>query len=151
MKIKKIPQRTCVITHEKLDKKDLFRVVRNKDGEVFIDETGKMNGRGAYLKKDKDVIEKARTSKILEQRIKTVPSDEYRSCKTSSSKPIWSNSIGSKSTPFRSRVDKNGQIAAIEEAIIFFKLLHPEKTAFPIETSDVKIWISFIAVHPSKA
>ena len=43
MKIKKIPQRTCVITHEKLDKKDLFRVVRNKDGEVFIDETGKMN------------------------------------------------------------------------------------------------------------
>ena len=53
----------------------------------------------------------------LEQRIKTVPSDEYRSCKTSSSKPIWSNSIGSKSTPFRSRVDKNGQIAAIEEAI----------------------------------
>jgi predicted RNA-binding protein YlxR (DUF448 family) len=69
MKIKKIPQRTCVITHEKLDKKDLFRVVRNKDGEVFIDETGKMNGRGAYLKKDKDVIEKARKSKALESHL----------------------------------------------------------------------------------
>ena len=69
MKVKKIPQRTCVITHEKLDKKDLFRVVRNKDGQVFIDESGKMNGRGAYLKKDKEVIELARKNKILERHL----------------------------------------------------------------------------------
>ena len=76
MKIKKIPQRTCVVTHEKLDKKDLFRVVRNKDGEVFIDETGKMNGRGAYLKKDKDVIEKARKSKTLEKHLEVTIEDK---------------------------------------------------------------------------
>ena len=69
MKVKKIPQRTCVITHEKLDKKDLFRVVRNKEGEVFIDESGKMNGRGAYLKKDADVIETARKTKALERHL----------------------------------------------------------------------------------
>ncbi len=69
MKVKKIPQRTCVITKEKLDKKDLFRVVRNNEGKVFVDETGKMNGRGAYLKKDKDVIELARKSKALEHHL----------------------------------------------------------------------------------
>ena len=69
MKVKKIPQRTCVITKEKLDKRDLFRVVRNNEGQVFVDETGKMNGRGAYLKKDKDVIELARKNKALEHHL----------------------------------------------------------------------------------
>lgn len=69
MKVKKIPTRTCVITHEKLEKKDLIRVVRNKEGEVFIDLTGKANGRGAYLKKDIDVIEKARKSKVLNKHL----------------------------------------------------------------------------------
>ena len=66
MKVKKVPMRTCVITHEKLEKKDLFRVVRDNEGKVFVDESGRANGRGAYLKKDKSVIEKARTSKALE-------------------------------------------------------------------------------------
>lgn len=69
MKIKKIPTRTCIITHEKLEKKDLIRIVRNKDGEVFIDLTGKANGRGAYLKRDIDVIEKARSSKALNRHL----------------------------------------------------------------------------------
>ena len=65
MKVKKIPMRTCVVTHEKLEKKDLVRIVRNKDGEVFVDLTGKANGRGVYLKKDLTVIEKAEKTKIL--------------------------------------------------------------------------------------
>ena len=69
MKVKKIPMRTCVITHEKLEKKDLFRVVRNNEGQVSVDENGRANGRGAYLKKDKDVIEKARKSKALESHL----------------------------------------------------------------------------------
>ena len=69
MKVKKIPMRTCVITHEKLEKKDLFRVVRNNEGQVFVDENGRANGRGAYLKKDKDVIETARKSKALESHL----------------------------------------------------------------------------------
>jgi predicted RNA-binding protein YlxR (DUF448 family) len=69
MKQKKIPMRTCVISHEKCPKKDLIRVVRTPDNKVIVDVTGKQNGRGAYLKKDKDVIEKARKSKALENHL----------------------------------------------------------------------------------
>ena len=56
MKNKKIPLRTCVVTKEKLEKKDLIRVVKNNENEVFVDLTGKANGRGAYIKKDIDVL-----------------------------------------------------------------------------------------------
>lgn len=76
MKQKKIPMRTCVITHEKCEKKDLLRVVRNNEGIVFVDENGKSNGRGAYLKKDKDVIEKARKNKALEKHLEVKIPDE---------------------------------------------------------------------------
>lgn len=71
MKTKKIPMRTCVITHEKYPKKELIRVVRTPEGEIVVDLTGKQNGRGAYLKKDKKVIEKARQSKALERHLET--------------------------------------------------------------------------------
>ena len=66
MKVKKIPLRTCVVTKEKLPKKDLFRIVRTPDGKVLVDETGKMNGRGAYIKKDIQVLEMAIKKKTLE-------------------------------------------------------------------------------------
>ncbi len=69
MKIKKIPMRTCVVSHEKCEKKDLLRVVRNNEGKVFVDDTLKANGRGAYLKKDRDIIEKARKSKVLDKHL----------------------------------------------------------------------------------
>ena len=69
MKIKKIPMRSCVITKEKLPKSELVRVVRKVDNTIAIDLTGKLNGRGAYLKKDKEVFEKARKSKILEKHL----------------------------------------------------------------------------------
>jgi len=69
MKVKKVPMRTCVVSHEKCEKKDLLRVVRNNEGVVFVDDTLKANGRGAYLKKDKNVIEKARASKVLEKHL----------------------------------------------------------------------------------
>ena len=65
MKQKKIPMRTCVVSKEKLPKKELIRIVRNKDGEVFVDETGKLNGKGVYLKLDKAIIDKARKSNAL--------------------------------------------------------------------------------------
>ncbi len=65
--MKKIPERMCVVTREKFPKKELIRVVKNKEGEVFVDESGKQNGKGAYLKKDKDVIEKAKKNKILDR------------------------------------------------------------------------------------
>ena len=48
--------RSCIITKEKLPKKELIRVVRTPEGEIVIDEIGKANGRGAYLKKDIEVI-----------------------------------------------------------------------------------------------
>ena len=71
MKTKKIPMRTCVITREKYPKKELIRVVRTPEGNVVVDETGKQNGRGAYLKKDKEIIEKARTNKALDRHLET--------------------------------------------------------------------------------
>ena len=67
MKQRKIPMRTCVITKEKCEKKDLLRVVRTPEREVKVDLTGKLNGKGAYLKKDVEVINKAHQNKILDR------------------------------------------------------------------------------------
>lgn len=69
MKPKKIPMRTCVVTHKKYPKKELTRVVRTPEGNVIVDETGKANGRGAYLKLSKEVIEKAKNTKVLEKHL----------------------------------------------------------------------------------
>lgn len=69
MKNKKIPMRMCVVTHEKFPKKELIRVVKTPENTVIVDLTGKANGRGAYLKKDKEVIEKARTTKVLDKHL----------------------------------------------------------------------------------
>lgn len=75
---KKIPMRSCVVTKESLPKKELIRVVRDKEGNVTIDLTGKQNGRGAYLKKDLDVIKKAKKSKILERALGvSIPDNIY--------------------------------------------------------------------------
>ena len=65
MKERKIPMRTCVVTKEKLPKKELIRIVRNKEGEVFVDDTGKQNGKGVYLKLVREVVEEARNKKLL--------------------------------------------------------------------------------------
>ena len=78
MKMTKIPMRTCVVTREKCEKKDLLRVVRDNNGNVFVDDTNKANGRGAYLKKDKDVILKAKDSKVLERHLEVkIPESIY--------------------------------------------------------------------------
>lgn len=75
MKIKKIPLRSCVVTKEKLPKKDLLRIVRTPEGSVIVDLSGKANGRGAYIKKDLEVLKKARKSKILERRLECMIDD----------------------------------------------------------------------------
>ena len=75
MKTKKIPMRTCVISHEKLPKKELVRIVRTPEGEIMVDLTGKSNGRGAYIKKDIETVEKARKSKVLEKHLEVVVPD----------------------------------------------------------------------------
>lgn len=71
MKVKKIPMRSCVVTKEKLPKGELIRVVRTPEGSVIIDPSGKANGRGAYLKKDLKVFEKALKSKVLDRHLET--------------------------------------------------------------------------------
>lgn len=76
MKIRKEPMRSCIVTREKLPKKELLRIVRGSDGVVSVDMTGKVNGRGAYIKKDIDVLEKAIKSKILEKALETIISDK---------------------------------------------------------------------------
>lgn len=76
MKTIKIPMRTCTITREKLPKKELLRIVRTPEGEVKIDLTGKINGRGAYIKKDLSVLERARKSKVLERHLEVEIKDE---------------------------------------------------------------------------
>lgn len=73
--IKKVPMRSCVITKEKLPKKELIRVVKTPEDRIEIDLIGKMNGRGAYLKKDKDVVLKAKQNKALERHLEVVIPD----------------------------------------------------------------------------
>ena len=75
MKNRKIPMRSCVVTREKLPKVELLRIVRTIDGLVVADISGKVNGRGAYIKRDIEVLEKARKSKILERLLETTISD----------------------------------------------------------------------------
>ena len=67
--MKKIPMRTCVVTREKFPKGELIRVVHTPDNQIIIDLTGKANGRGAYLKNDRDVILKAQKTKILDRHL----------------------------------------------------------------------------------
>ncbi len=74
--VKKIPMRKCVVTNEHCPKKELIRVVRTPDNTVIVDPTGKANGRGAYLKKDQEVIETARKKKLLDKHLETTVSDE---------------------------------------------------------------------------
>lgn len=78
MKEKKLVLRSCVLTKEQLEKKDLFRIVRTPEKTVVVDLKGKANGRGAYLKKDKEVILKAQKCKILDKKLEVeVPSSIY--------------------------------------------------------------------------
>ncbi len=82
MKNRRIPLRTCVVTKEQFPKQELLRIVRDKDGNVTVDETGKANGRGAYIKKDLEVLEKAKKSKILDQRLEcTIEDSVYEEIK----------------------------------------------------------------------
>lgn len=78
MKEKKIPLRTCVITKEKLPKKELLRIVRTPEGNIIIDTTGKANGHGAYVKKDAEVIKKERINKELSHHLEcNIPDSIY--------------------------------------------------------------------------
>lgn len=78
MKVKKIPLRTCVVTKEKLPKKELLRIVRTKEKTLEVDLTGKLNGRGAYIKKDSEVVMIAKNKKLLDRHLEVeVPQEFY--------------------------------------------------------------------------
>lgn len=74
--MKKIPMRMCVVTRERFPKQELIRVVVNKEGIVTVDVTGKANGKGAYIKKDIDVLKKAKTTKVLDRTLNVTISDD---------------------------------------------------------------------------
>ena len=67
----KLPERTCIGCNEVKLKKDLIRVVKNKEGQIFLDKTGKANGRGAYLCNNTECLEKAIKTKKLERTFET--------------------------------------------------------------------------------
>lgn len=64
---KKIPLRKCIGCNEMKDKRELIRVVRTTEGEITIDFKGKTNGRGAYVCRNKNCLEKACKNKGLER------------------------------------------------------------------------------------
>ena len=75
---KKVPLRKCVVTGEMLPKKSMIRIVRSKEGEVSVDPTGKMSGRGAYVSKSEEVVEMARKKNSLERQLEVkIPDTIY--------------------------------------------------------------------------
>lgn len=67
----KIPLRKCIVTNEMKPKQALIRIVRNKEGEVFVDPTGKKNGRGAYISNSLTVLEKAEKENVIARHFQT--------------------------------------------------------------------------------
>ena len=75
---KKIPQRQCMGCRERKEKRAMIRVVRCTDGEVRLDFSGKLNGRGAYLCPDLQCLQKAIKSKALDRNLEvTIPEQVY--------------------------------------------------------------------------
>lgn len=76
MQKKKVPLRMCIGCGEMKPKKELVRVVKNKEDEIFIDPSGKAAGRGAYLCRNLECLAKAKKSKRLERSFSVKISDE---------------------------------------------------------------------------
>ena len=67
MYLKVVPERTCIGCNEKKEKKDLIRIVKDQEGNIKVDIAGKANGRGAYICKNIECLEKAIKTKRLER------------------------------------------------------------------------------------
>ena len=75
---KKIPMRQCVGCRQMKEKKELIRVIKSKEGEIALDVTGKMNGRGAYVCRSVECLKKARKNRGLERSLKgNIPEEIY--------------------------------------------------------------------------
>lgn len=77
MRARKIPLRKCVATQEMKPKKEMLRIVKPKEGEVSIDPSGKMNGRGAYISLSTEAVQKAWDKKLLDQVFGTALGDAF--------------------------------------------------------------------------
>ena len=74
--------RRCLATKKQLPTKELIRIVRNKEGELFVDPTGKMNGRGAYLKRSQEALDLAKKKKLLERSLQVeIPNEIFEELK----------------------------------------------------------------------
>ena len=76
MKVKKIPMRTCVVSNERFPKNELLRIVKTPEGEIKPDITGKLNGHGAYIKKDEETLNRAIKTKALARHLDCEITDE---------------------------------------------------------------------------
>ena len=75
---KKIPQRQCMGCRERMDKRQLIRVVRTPEGHVQLDFSGKLSGRGAYICPKAECLKKAQKSKALERSLEVpIPDEVY--------------------------------------------------------------------------
>jgi predicted RNA-binding protein YlxR (DUF448 family) len=87
MKKRKIPMRKCIGCMESFPKKELCRIVKNKENEIKLDLTGKLNGRGTYICKKAECLEHAIKSKRLAKSIESeIPEDVYEAIKLEISK-----------------------------------------------------------------
>lgn len=74
---RKVPLRKCIVSQEMYPKKDLVRVVKNKEGEVFLDPSGRQNGRGAYIALEPELALKAKEKRVFDRAFSIKVSDEF--------------------------------------------------------------------------
>ena len=76
--MKKVPMRRCLATNQSFPKKELLRIVRTPEGEIKVDETGKLNGKGAYLSRSAEALALARKKKVLSKALESeIPEEIY--------------------------------------------------------------------------
>lgn len=78
----KIPMRQCTGCREMKNKKEMIRVLKTAEGEILLDATGRKNGRGAYICRSSECLEKAVKNRGLERSLKTqIPEAVYEELK----------------------------------------------------------------------
>lgn len=76
--MKKIPMRRCLATNESFPKKELLRIVRTPEGEIKVDLTGKLNGKGAYISRSLEALKIAKDKNVLGRALETtIPEEVY--------------------------------------------------------------------------
>jgi len=74
--VKKIPMRSCVMCRDKVEKRSLLRIIRNTDGKIEFDPTGKKNGRGVYLCRKEECIQSVKNRQKIRNSLEISPTDE---------------------------------------------------------------------------